>query len=45
MAEEQATGAVRYCFIVRHGERADLAEETKAEWAGHPDAFLTPRGH
>lgn len=35
----------RYCFIVRHGERADHAPETKEEYKGHPDAYLTPRGH
>ena len=35
----------RYCFIIRHGERADFAPETAEEYRGHPDAYLTPRGH
>ena len=37
--------STRYCFIVRHGERADHAPETADEYRGHPDAHLTPRGH
>ena len=36
---------MRYVFVVRHGERADQAPETRDEWRGHPDAFLVPRGH
>ena len=42
VAEEKG---VRYMFIVRHGERADLAFETMEEYKGHPDAPLTERGH
>ena len=43
MAESRS--ASRYCFIVRHGERADHAPDTCAEYEGHPDAYLTPKGH
>lgn len=35
----------RYCFVIRHGERADRAPAFRAEYANHPDAFLTPLGH
>ena len=35
----------RFCFVVRHGERADLAAATRAQYKGHPDAYLTPIGH
>ena len=36
---------VRYVFIVRHGERADRAPETRSEYKNHADAPLTMRGH
>ena len=49
MVENEGPGnqptATRYCFIVRHGERADHAPETQEEYKDHPDAYLTPRGH
>lgn len=49
MAEDRrstaATTTTRYCFVIRHGERADRAPETAAEYEGHPDAFLTAKGH
>ena len=36
---------MRYVFIFRHGERADLAPESREEYQGHHDAPLTERGH
>ena len=45
MVQAQRLAATRYCFIVRHGERADHASQTKAQYQGHPDAYLTPLGH
>ena len=35
----------RYCFLVRHGERADQASETAEEYRNYPDPYLTQRGH
>ena len=43
--EDSQSSSTRYCFVVRHGERADHAPETKAQYQGHPDAYLTPKGH
>ncbi len=35
----------RYLFIVRHGERMDHLPDEYPEYADHPDAPLTPKGH
>lgn len=35
----------RYLFVVRHGERKDHLPYDYPEFAGHPDAPLTPKGH
>ena len=35
----------RYCFVVRHGQRADHSVEFREEYKGHPDPFLTEKGH
>ena len=37
----------RYCFIVRHGERADQASDPalREQYDGHSDPILTPLGH
>ena len=43
--QDAARLPTRYCFIIRHGERADRAPQYRAEYANHPDAFLTPLGH
>ena len=36
----------RYCFIIRHGERADKSNDpiVRAQYATHPDPILTPTG-
>ena len=37
----------RYCFVIRHGERADQASDAalKQQYEGHCDPILTPVGH
>ena len=37
---------VRYCFIVRHGERGDHSkdENVRSQYEGHPDPILTELG-
>ena len=35
----------RYCFVIRHGQRADQSKQYLQEYKGHPDAFLTSKGH
>ena len=35
----------RYCFVIRHGQRADQSKEFLHKYRGHPDAFLTKKGH
>ena len=35
----------RYCFVIRHGQRADQSKQYLEEYKGHPDAFLTAKGH
>ena len=43
---QAAAKPVRYCFIMRHGERADKSndEELKAQYTDHADPILTPTG-
>jgi len=38
---------VRYCFLVRHGERGDHSSDPAEveAYAGHPDPILTALGH
>ena len=35
----------RYCFVVRHGQRADNLPLTYPKYIGHHDAMLTKEGH
>ena len=49
-AENNGTGkqgTVRYCYIIRHGERGDKSpdEEIRAQNEGVPDPILTETGH
>ena len=45
MVENSKTAIARYCFIVRHGERADQTTEFQNKIENPADPVLTPTGH
>ena len=45
MVESTKKAITRYCFIVRHGERADNSVYYRAQIKNWTDPMLTPTGH
>ena len=45
MVETTKKALTRYCFVVRHGERADQSPELKSTVTNSADPVLTPVGH